>query len=205
MSDFITMVVRIETELRRSNSRTEVKNAINDAIREGAQTRFFFNEMKGVTFNTAIGTEYYDDLGLTEVDSFWFTSGGSRRHLTLRSNLEADAESEGTNTPGLPDEFSRQGALLRLYPIPSSVIAMFLEGYGRLTPFPLTADAHTNAWMTHGEFYIRALAKRNFIRDVARDYGEARTLDAIAEDYKDQLLAETSVRFGTGTLKATRF
>lgn len=38
MSDFITMVTRIVTELRRSNLVTETKAAINDAIEEAAKT-----------------------------------------------------------------------------------------------------------------------------------------------------------------------
>jgi hypothetical protein len=80
-----------------------------------------------------------------------------------------------------------------------------LDGFGKLAPSPLVGDADTNAWLTEGELYIRALAKRNILRDVIRDYGEARVLEAISEDYKSQLIQATTLKSSTGTLRSTQF
>lgn len=205
MSTFIIMVNRIVLELRRSNLITEAKSAVNDAIREAAKTRFYFNEMLGVTFNTVIGQEYYPDQGLVEIDAVYNVQSGTRYNITLENNLGADDYASGNVISGRPDTFSRASTSIRLNPVPNTVTAIFLDGYGKLTPYPLVADADTNAWMTDGELYIRALAKRNLLRDVIRDYGEARVLDAVAQDYKEDLEGETSSRGATGTIRATSF
>lgn len=205
MSTFKIMFDRIVLELRRSNLIAEAKNAINDAIREAAKMRFYFNEMRGVTFSTVINQEYYSDQGLVGIDATWRMSGTSRFNLELESNEEADLRADGNLNFGNPDVYARYGDQLRLHPVPNTVLTINLTGYGKLTPFPLVADGDSNAWMIEGELYIRALAKRNLLRDVIRDYGEARVYDSIAEDYKMQLEAETAERFATGTIRGTQF
>ena len=205
MTNFITMVNRVTTELRRSNLTTEAKAAINDAIAEAAETRFYFNEMRGVTFPTVIGQEYYDDQGLVEIDAAYYSLGGTRYNLITVLNTRVDNRASGNVITGRPDEISRFGGQLRFDPVPNLVTTITLDGYGKLDPYPLVLDADTNAWMTEGERFIRALAKRNLLRDVVRDYGEARVLDAIAEDYKTNLISQTNLKSGTGTLVPTSF
>lgn len=205
MSDFITMVSRIAAELRRSNITDQIKNAVNDAIDEAAKTRFYFNEMRGVTFNTVPGTEYYDDMGIVEIDAIYYTQNSNRYSLYLDNNLEAGNAGDGNAQSGPPDAYSRQGEQLRLYPIPNSILPVYLEGYGKLSPWPLVNDTDTNAWMTTGERYIRALAKSIVLKDVIRDYSEAAVLEAIADDQRDKLLSETTTRIGTGVLRPTQW
>lgn len=206
MSTFLEMVTKIAADLRRSNIATEIKAAINDAIAEAAKTRFYFNEMIDQTFVTVNGTEYYDDLGLVEIDAAWFLQGTSRYNLSIESQLtEDDLASGNPQTSGQLQELSRYGKKLRLYPIPNGVITVHLNGFGKLIPNPLVNDGDTNAWLTEGELYIRALAKRNVFRDVVRDYGEAKVLESIAEDYKQMLVEDTTLRSSTGKLRSTRF
>jgi hypothetical protein len=202
---FIDMVNRIATELRRSNASTEIKQAINDAIFEAAQNRFYFNEMKDVTFNTVGGTEYYDDLGFVELDAVWYLTGSTRYGIFLVNQEELDALAEGNVTNGPLQLVSHYGGQFRLYPVPSSVVAVHLSGYGKLLPYPLVNDADANAWMTDGEMYIRSLAKRNFLRDVVRDYGEARVYDALSTDMMNILLERTALKSSTGRIKGTQF
>jgi hypothetical protein len=204
VSTFLEMVTRIASDLKRTNIAIDIKNAINDAIAEGAKERFYFNEMH-TSFPTVASTEYYPDLGLVEIDAAWFLTGGSRYNLDILNQLTANDLSSGNVTSGQLQELSRYGGQLRLYPIPSSVLTVYLDGYGKLTPSPLVADGDTNAWLTEGELYIRALAKRNVLRDVIRDYGEARVLEGIAEDYKAQLIQDTTLRSQTGTIQSTWF
>lgn len=203
--DFITLATRITTELRRSNLLTEAKAAVNDAILEASGTRFWFNEMRGVTFLTVIGQEYYPDLGLTEIDVMWWLNGSSRWNVDLDNNLNADRSAAGNVNTGPLSIYSRHDVSLRLYPIPSTIITVNLEGYGRLTPNPLVNDADANAWTTEGERYIRALAKSILLKDVVRDYSEAAVFEAIADDYKTELISQTALRIGTGELQGTLF
>jgi hypothetical protein len=171
---------------------------------EGAQERFYFNEMH-TSVPTVAGTEYYPDLGLVEIDAAWYLQGGSRSNVNIINELDADVLASGNPSNGPLLEISRYGGQLRFYPIPSSIFTVYLDGFGKLAPSPLVGDADTNAWLTEGELYIRALAKRNILRDVIRDYGEARVLEAISEDYKSQLIQATTLKSSTGTLRSTQF
>lgn len=202
---FLDMVNRIAKELRRSNLTDEIKAAINDAIDEAADTRFYLNEVRGLTFPTVISQEYYDDLGIVEVDAFYYIQGNARYNLQLYDNLDIDLIAAGNPVVGQTQIYSRQGTSFRLYPIPSAVFPVYIDGYSRLTPWPLVNDADTNNWMTFGEKYIRALAKAYLLKDVIRDYSEASILEAIAEDQQNQLIEETTSRISTGVLKATQF
>ncbi len=208
MSTFIIMINRIAAELRRSNITAEIKNGINDAITEAAKTRFYFNEMH-VSFPTVVGQEYYSDMGLIELDDVWFfqngTVNGQKERIHLSNQLDANDYRIGNAQGGQLDGISRYGGQLRIRPVPTSVQTIYLDGYGKLIPNPLVADADTNAWLTEGELYIRALAKRNVLRDVIRDYGEARVADAIAEDYKDMLISDTAMRSGGDDIRPTQW
>lgn len=204
MSTFLEIVTKITGDLRRSNLTTEIKAAINDAITEAAKERFYFNEMH-TSLVTVPGTEYYTDLGLVEIDAVWYLNGTSRYDLDIINQIDANYLSGGNPLGGSLLEISRYGGQLRLSPIPNAVVTVYLDGYGKLTPSPLVADADTNAWLTEGELFIRALAKRNVLRDVVRDYGEARVLESIAEDYRSQLENATALKSSTGTIRSTQF
>lgn len=208
MSTFLEIQTRIAGDLRRSNILTEIKRAINDAITEAAKTRFYFNEQHE-SFPTVIGQEYYSDLGITEVDDMWYWQngvvGGFKQRVYLKSQSEADDYRIGNVTNGQLDTFSRYGGQFRLEPVPQLVMTVYVDGFGKMTPNPLVNDGDTNAWLTEGELYITALAKRNLLRDVIRDYGEARVLEGIADGYKEQLEADTATRGATGTIRSTKF
>lgn len=208
MSTFIEMVDRIASELRRSNIVDSIKNAINDAIAEAAKTRFWFNEQH-LSFPTVIGQEYYDDLGVVEIDDAWYylnnIPDGQKERLYVISQVDADNERIGNQIGGQLENISRFGGKLRLRPVPTVVTTIYVDGYGKLTPSPLVADADTNAWLTEAEQYIRALAKSYVLRDVIRDYGEAATVEVLADGYKAQLEGTTTLHNATGTLRPTRF
>lgn len=205
MTTFLVMQGRVASELRRSNLTTEIKTAINDAIFEASATRFYFNEMRGVSFATVAGTEYYSDQNLVDIDAMYYLQGTARRNVSVYNDAYATDEAEGGISSGQLISASRYGSSLRLYPIPSSVMTVYLEGYGRLTPYPMVNDADTNAWMTEGEKYIRALAKSYLLKDVIRDFGEATIYEALAEDRKNDLLETTAFRQGTGSIRPTQF
>lgn len=162
-----------------------------------------------LSFVTVPGTEYYDDLGLVEIDDAWYFQNdvvdGQKERLYVISQIDTDNERIGNAIGGQMDEISRFGGQIRIRPIPTVAWNIYLDGYGKLTPSPLVNDLDTNAWMTTGEKYIRALAKSYLLRDVVRDYGEAGTLEKIANKYHDDLLEETNLKLGTGRLRGTQF
>lgn len=206
MATFITMVNRIAAELVRSNITDQIKAAINDAVEEGAKNRFYFNEMRAVTFNTVAANEYYSDQGLVGIDMIYYWQGTTRMNMWEVNNIDADLRAQGNIiSSGQLDIWSRQGTDLRLFPVPTGIIAIYADGYGKLTPWPLTDDADTNNWMTYGERYIRALAKAVLYKDVIGDFGKATVFEAIAEDYRQSLDEETTERQATGTMQATQF
>lgn len=206
MATFLETITRIAAELRRSNLTAEIKNAINDAIKEAAQNRYYFNEMI-TNFNMAINVGDYTDPieNFVEVDSAYYLRGTTRYNIYPMNFLEYQERSQGNLQYGQPEYYSRDQGRFFLDPIPTFSGSLLLYGYGRLDPFPLAADGDTNAWLTEGELYIRALAKRNILRDVIRDYGEARALDTIAEDYKSALEQETTLKSETGVIRSTQF
>lgn len=210
MTTFITMVNRIATELRRSNMTAEIKNAINDAINREAGQRFYFNEVigevDGYSFATVGGTEYYPDMGFVEVDAMYFYIGQTRYNLCPWSNRAADRMAQGGPiTNAQPDMYSRSAGKFRIYPKPSAVRTIYVDGYGRLTPTPLVADADTNNWMTEGEQLIRACAKAILLKEVIRDFGEATALEAIAADYRRDLIDQTTLNNSVGTMSPTQW
>lgn len=210
MATFAEMVTRVATQLRRTDVSftADIQLAINNAIEEAARNHFYFNEVRDLSFQTAVGTEYYDDLGIVEIDAIYYLEGVSKRNLSRVNNLDATNALDGSPASGNPTEYSRQGTELRLYPVPTSIATIYLEGTSKLDPFPFVDgddDDEENAWFTDGEQYIRALAKSIFTRDVVKDYSEAAVLEAIAEDHKTVLLATTGDRSMTGVLTPTQF
>jgi hypothetical protein len=206
MTDFITMVNRIAVEIRRSNMIPEIKNAINDAIAEEAKYRLYLNEMRGITFDTVPGQEYYPDMGLVEIDSFYYYYPNSTTRFSLYPHSQFAANIDGNLTiGGQITDYARYGEELRLYPVPNTVRAVYLDGFGKLTPWPLVNDTDTNAWMTTGERLIRASAKAILLKDVIRDYGEATALESIAADFRRSLEHETTMRSSSGGVVSTQW
>lgn len=205
MSNFGTMVSRITSELRRSNLTAAVKGAINDAIAEAAKTRLWFNEAENTTFETVANQALYPDLGMTEIDDMYLVeANGFRRYIYKKDDEDKRALLDGLPQSGMPDLFFIRGETIRLYPVPSQVWTIGVDGFGKLAPWPLVNDADTNAWMTHGERMIRAWAKAILMKDVIRDFGEATVYEAIAMDYQASLIEDTTLRLSTGTRRAYR-
>jgi hypothetical protein len=189
---------RIADELARSDLTSQIALAIDDAIDEAATHRFWFNEVRGLTFPITAGTEYYanEDLSaLTEVDDLWLTVGTQRRNMRQANDADLDRMNDGTQSRGEPYLWSRYADGFRFYPVPQQSYTATVDGVTRFPP--LADDANSNAWMVQGERLIRAIAKRNLYAEVIRDQEEAQTQDALAVRFRNELLAQTSDRIGT--------
>lgn len=204
MTTFGAIKARVADDLLRPDLTAQIAAAVPDAIRTAAANRFYFNEVRGLTFNTVVGQQFYgaaalaDIANLTDIDAVWITVNSQRRTLDSESALVIDQMLEGSPSNGEPYLYARQANGLRLYRVPGAVYPVFIDGVSRLSV--LSADADTNAWMTEGERYIRALVKAMLCEDVIADNENADRQYARAEVIKRDLLRETERRTPGDTL-----
>ena len=194
MTTYGTMQTRIADELVRDDLASQIRNAIQDAIKQWEGRRFSFNE-KRYKINTVAAQEYYDLIPSTlllydgtalstgemllEIDDVLCTVNSQPYKLTPRTDLWIEENQSGTYQ-GQPDSWSVYGNQLRIYPIPRDVYALYPRGLGRLAT--LSADADTNNWMTEGEPLVRNQAKVIIYRDIVRDAdGKGLAEQALAE------------------------
>jgi hypothetical protein len=211
MTTYGIMQTRIADEIVRDDLASQVRNAIQDAIKQWEGRRFFFNE-KRYKINTVAGQEYYDLIPSTlllydgsalstgemllEADDVLAVVNTSMPYkLTPRTDLWIEENQSGTYR-GQPASWGIYGNQLRLYPIPDAIYATYPRGLGRLAT--LSADSDTNNWMTEGEVLIRNQAKLILYRDLVRDPdGKALAEQALAEA-EWALSRKTSAKTMTG-------
>ncbi|SCW56957.1 hypothetical protein SAMN02927924_01430 [Sphingobium faniae] len=199
---------RIADELVRPDLRaSHVPLSVKDAIREAANYRFWFNEVRGLSFNTVADQDFYDQAALPDlawlsrVDALWIVVNGQRRNLTLVNALAVNDWKDGdTILTGEPCHYARYGDGFLLWMVPRDVWPVYIDGTTRFSE--LTADSDSNAYLTEGERYIRALAKANLLENVVRDFAQADRQWQVAEREKRNLLMETANRISTNRLAA---
>lgn len=205
---FGAIKTRIADELVRPDLAPQIALAISDAVSEAAKSRFWFNEVRGLTFNMAIGQEFYDATTLASIpyigriDAVLIVAQSQRRNLDVVDALSIDNWLEGQQTlTGEPFAYARYGNGLRFWMVPDAVYPVRINGTTRFAP--LTADADENPYLTEGERYTRALAKAMLLENVVRNFDEADRQWQVAEREKRLLLAETTGRISTGTNAAS--
>lgn len=197
---------RIADELVRPDLRaSHIPLAVNDAIKEAANNRFWFNEVRGLTFDTIAGQDFYPAAGdiadLSRIDALWLIINGQRRNLELTNALNIDCWKDGQTTlTGEPSWYARYGNGLLFWIAPREVWAVYIDGVTRFAE--LADDADSNAYLTEGERYIRALAKANLLENVIRDFDQADRQWQVAEREKRTLLSETASRISTNSRAA---
>ena len=217
MTTFATMKLRIVDETVRDDlTATQLNNAINDAIRQWEGERFVFNE-KRYQILTVADQEYYDLAGptlltsagaavetgelLLELDDITATVNSQPYRLNQRTQRWFNEHSLTTYT-GQPNDYTIYGNQLRIFPVPDAVYTLDLSGMGRLGPNPLSADVHTNAWMTEGEALIRHHAKMLIYRDVLRDNEGAGLAVEGMKEAEHHLKRKMAAKAYTGRIKA---
>jgi hypothetical protein len=193
---------RIADELVRPELASQIALAVNDAIREAAKARFWFNEVRGLFFPMVTGQGFYDSAAsaniplIGRIDALWIVAQGQRRNLDAVNALDIAGWEEGQTTlTGEPFAYARQANGLLFWMAPNDVYPVYIDGTTRFAP--LVNDSDENPYLTEGETYVRALAKATLLEDVIRDFDEADRQWAKAEREKRVLLAETSGRLST--------
>lgn len=196
---------RIADELVRPDLRaSHIPLAVNDAIKEAASNRFWFNEVRGLTFSTVAGQDFYTDTyiaNLSKIDVLWLLMNGQRWNMAVTNAHSIECWKEGqTNLTGEPYAYARYANGIYLWMPPREVWAAYYDGVTRFAP--LVVDADDNAYLTEGERYIRALAKANILENVVRDFDQADRQWQVAERERRTLSIETANRISTNTLQA---
>lgn len=192
---------RIADELARADLSAQIALAISDAIDEASTHRFWFNEVRGMTFPLAAGQSFYasaDIDAMTEIDDLYLVINGQRRNLRPANDSDVDWLEDGTGPTGEPYLWSRYGNGLRFYPTPRQSYSVTIDGSTRGLPF--ANDLDSNFWTLTGERMIRALAKRDLLANVIRDFEEAKAQDALAVRYREELMSQTYDRVATGRM-----
>ena len=203
---FGAIKARIADELVRPDLTDQIALAVNDAIKEAATYRFWFNEVRGLTFPMVADQSLYDESDLADIayisriDVLWITVNGQRRNLELRNNLQVNGWLEGqTDLSGEPAYYARSGNGLQFYMPPNEAYTVTIDGTTRFAE--LAADEDENPYLTEGEKYIRALAKAQILENVVRgdSLQEADRQWALAERERRILIGETSGRVSVGS------
>lgn len=203
---FGAIKTRIADELVRPDLASQIALAVNDAIKEAASYRFWFNEVRGLTFPLVQGQSFYDSTTLAsipwlgKIDALWITVNGQRRNLTLASALTIDSWNEGSAMTGEPAYYARQANGLVFYMPPNAAYTVTIDGTTRFAE--LVNDSDDNAYLTEGEKYVRALAKAQVLEDVIRDFDEADRQWAMASRQRAILSAESGGRTATNRNEA---
>lgn len=200
---FGAIKTRIADELMRPDLASQIALAVQDAVSEAAGFRFWFNEVRSLTFPTVDGQVFYtnsDIQGLSRIDSLWIIANGQRRNMQVVDALAIANWLEGQSTlTGEPFAFARQANGILLWMVPNEAYPVFIDGVTKFAP--LVNDADTNPYLTDGERFIRALAKAHVLEDVVRDFAQADRQWQVSEREKRLLLEETGGRLASNTLE----
>jgi hypothetical protein len=196
---------RIADELVRPDLASQIALAVQDAIGEAATCRFWFNEVRGLTFTTVAGQDSYgvNDAAfiplLSKIDTLTLTVQGQQRTMEEANALDVSDWQDGNSSIlGEPAFYTRQANGIILWMTPNDAYPVTIAGTTRFVP--LAADGDTNPYIEEGERYVRALAKAIVFEDVIRDTDEADRQWARAEREKAKLMQETGNRLATNWL-----
>lgn len=206
MSTKTTMIAEIESDTERSDT-TAIGLKIDAAIRHYQSRRFWFNESRSVTFNTAdgtadytfatIGTEFY------KIDGAFLTNGSEICELD-RVNYEELEEGPSSVTEGVPSTYAYVAKTLRLYTTPDAIYSVRLTGHVKLAG-PATSSEADNAWMVEAYDLIMARAKAELYAHRWEDPNNAALMRVAEADYLRDLLSKTHDKVAPGYLAASDF
>lgn len=210
MTTYGVMQARIANELARGDLTNEIKLAIQAAIDEHETTRFWFNQVRSLTFNTVSGQRTYGATALADIstmlriDRLMQQQTASLIDLDRVTPEDMDLLHTPSTAPGRPQAWAWIEREIHLWPIPNAVFITRIFGIKKLTT--LVNDNDTNDWMTEGEQVIRNTAKRILLAEVINDFGP-RTEAAMrtADAARDRLLTETHMRMPKGRIVGTSF
>jgi hypothetical protein len=174
MTTLAIMKDRIARDIRRSNMATQIGEAINIAIGEYENDRFWFNESRNLTFSTVAMKEFYTEAdvpglaNIRKIDSVFLYMGNTPFELVNDRPIRIESASQNGTMSGQPGEFLYYDRTIRLYPIPADVWTIRITG-AISKAAPATDTEVGNVWMVEAEWLIRTRAKLDLARNVLFD------------------------------------
>lgn len=155
----------IADDLARSDLTTQIGEAIDTAIKHYQNTRFYFNEVRTVTFDTVAGQSTYtssdsanipkfvqlDQVFLVESTTIWELD--RRDPIDMEYYLPASGASSGR-----PMSYAYFEQSFRFWPVPDAAYTIRPMGVIK-KDVPATDDEASNVWMTQAYELIRCRAK----------------------------------------------
>ncbi len=199
MSDYGTLIVRVNDELGKPDVDARIPNANLAAIRHYESERFWFTEGESTAATVASQQAYAMPADFLEADALTVTRSGIRYPLKRRPWTWLRRQDIDGSLETLPKSWAYFADQIWLYPIPDQVYTLTVSFLKRLAV--LSARADTNAWMTHGEELIRERAKYDLVRQgPGRDLELAAVFrDSVKDAYRN-LRGKSEQKIATGRL-----
>ncbi len=182
MTTFSVIKSRIADDLNRDDIATQIGIAINRAIKFYETEKFFFNEGR-TTFSTVANQQTYTEAqmsataGVKVIDYASISISNTNQELQPITYQELQRK-DISGLAGYPDYVAIYNKTLYMYPKPNStwtVTLSYQPSYDELS-----ADADTNAFITHAADLIEARARWWISSRITKDKEEAQ--DAKTEE-----------------------
>ena len=189
---------------------TAIDSAIDTSIARYQGFRFYFNEIRDVSFPTVADQEAYDAADAAaipyavKIDMAHVTVSGQRRPMTRRDFLELEPLYDDDAMTGEPYSWSYYDQKVWLYPIPQDVYTVRLLGLFKVDG-PATDDETGNPWMTEAFELLRYSARKYLAANKKMNPGMAAAAAQLEAEALADLRAQTGRRLGTGFIRATKF
>jgi hypothetical protein len=210
MSTLGTLKAEIAADLDRSDLTAAIASAINAAINHYQRTRFYFNEVNTVDFSTVADQQAYDvgDAAAIpyaiRIDQVQLTVSGQIRRMRRESYLDLAPLYDTSASQGEPYSWAYFDQQVWLYPIPQTAYDVTLIGLFRVDAPSSDIEAN-NPWMTEAYELIKCRTKAYLGIHRTRDPELVQTMQMAEADALRRLVAETSLRNGTGMITPTCF
>ena len=156
MADALTdLKSLIAGDLSRDDLTTQIASAVTASIARWQSKRFWFNQIRSITFNTVANQEFYTSADnayipqLLDIDFIKATVNGSTYEVLPKPYAELERKQSLSTITGYPGEYAYYGQSLRLYPIPNGAYSTRISALVRLTA--LASDSDSNAWTTEAD------------------------------------------------------
>ena len=200
----------IADDLARADLSTQIENAIEHAISERQEERFYFNETRTATFATVADQSTYTVTDDTDIPLFYeldgltlMDSGGQRFDLGSPIDpVEMHLLLNSSAATGQPSCYTYFEESFVFHPIPDAVYTITPIGHIKITA-PAADDTENNKWMTEAFQLLRADAKAYLYAHVIRDTEEAGVMVDAAQGALAKLRSRTSRKRASGYIRPT--
>lgn len=209
MGTYLDLQNNIASDLSRTDLTAQIKSAIGDAIEQYANSRFYFNVTRSLTFNTVVGQRAYGASDLAQIpniigiDTMFLFDGGRPLEMDKYEADEFEWLQSTSTGNGRPCAYTYIDSQILVWPLPVAVYPIIPHMHYLLNP--LVNDTDSNAWTNDAEKLIRCHAKLLLYANVLEDTDGMQRMQVQIQSYLDSLSYQTTARMATGRIRPTSF